>query len=59
MLYDECFTGSYIQLSNTPLQPAKIIKDIIELLNSKQIQVAGARLKWKTKTLILVIISLK
>ena len=45
MLYDKCFTGSYIQLSNTPLQPAKIIKDIIELLNSKQIQVAEARLK--------------
>ena len=49
----------YIQLSNAPLQPAKIIKGTNELLNSKQIQLAGARLKGKTKTLISIILSLK
>ena len=42
-----------------PCSQSKIIKDTNELLNSKQIQLAGARLKGKTKTLISIILSLK
>ena len=57
-LYQRCFSVIYSFLMR-PCSQSKIIKDTNELLNSKQIQLAGARLKGKTKTLISIILSLK